>query len=32
MSHLLDRMKFLKSKELDRFSGGYGKTTAEVGS
>lgn len=29
MSHLLDRMKFLKSKELDRFSGGYGKTTVE---
>lgn len=29
MSHLLDRLNFLQSKELDRFSNGYGQTTRE---
>ncbi|MCP5036159.1 MAG: nitrate reductase subunit alpha, partial [Rhodobacteraceae bacterium] len=29
MSHLLDRLNFLKSKEIDRFSDGHGQTTDE---
>ena len=29
MSHLLDRLNFLKSKEIDRFSNGHGQTTDE---
>ena len=29
MSHLLDRLNFLQSKELDRFSNGHGQTTNE---
>ncbi|WP_289069537.1 nitrate reductase subunit alpha [uncultured Aliiroseovarius sp.] len=29
MSHLLDRLNFLESKELDRFSNGHGQTTRE---
>ena len=29
MSHLLDRLNFLKSKEIDRFSNGHGQTTNE---
>ncbi len=29
MSHLLDRLNFLQSKELDRFSEGHGQTTRE---
>ncbi len=29
MSHLLDRLNFLRSKELDRFSDGHGQTTDE---
>ena len=29
MSHLLDRLNFLRSKEIDRFSDGHGQTTSE---
>lgn len=29
MSHLLDRLNFLESKELDQFSNGHGQTTRE---
>ncbi len=29
MSHLLDRLNFLRSRELDRFSDGHGQTTDE---
>ncbi len=29
MSHLLDRLNFLRSKEIDRFSNGHGQTTDE---
>ncbi|MGR3661410.1 MAG: nitrate reductase subunit alpha [Paracoccaceae bacterium] len=29
MSHLLDRLNFFQSKELDRFSNGHGQTTKE---
>ena len=29
MSHLLDRLNFLQSKELERFSNGYGQVTRE---
>jgi len=29
MSHLLDRLNFFQSKELDQFSNGYGQTTRE---
>jgi len=29
MSHLLDRLNFLQSKELERFSGGHGQVTRE---
>ncbi|MCP5087388.1 MAG: nitrate reductase subunit alpha [Rhodobacteraceae bacterium] len=29
MSHLLDRLNFFQSKELDRFSNGHGQTTRE---